>query len=342
MDKTVIFAVAGSGKTTHIINQLTLEKRALIITYTNNNYDNLRRKIIGKWGYFPATIKLVNYYSFLYSFCYRPFLASKHSTKGINWKSNTNFFARGDRRYIDNFGRLYSNRIAKFVVENNILQDIIPRFSKYFDVLYIDEVQDFAGHDFNFLRDISQTDIDMLFVGDFYQHTFDTSRDGKVNNSLHDDFRKYLGTFREAGFAIDSATLSKSYRCSPTLCQFISDQIGIEIQSHRTDSTLITFVNNTAEAQDIFNDNQIVKLFYQEHYKYGCFSKNWGDCKGEDQYNNVCVILNKTVLESYNSGRLKTLVPQTRNKFYVACSRARQNLYFVPYTFLSTIAQKCE
>jgi DNA helicase-2/ATP-dependent DNA helicase PcrA len=337
MDKTVIFAVAGSGKTTHIINQLTLEKKALIITYTNSNYDNLRRKIIEKWGYFPITIKLVNYFSFLYSFCYRPFLASKYNTKGINWKPNTNLFAVGQRRYIDSFSRLYSNRIAKFIVENNILQDIIARFSKYFDVLYIDEVQDFAGHDFNFLRDISQTSIDMLFVGDFYQHTFDTSRDGKVNKSLHDDYRKYMATFQAAGFVIDSATLLKSYRCSPTICQFITDKIGIEIQSHRADATLITLVNDKVDAQRILEDNQIVKLFYQEHYKYGCFSKNWGDCKGEDHYNDVCVILNKTVLESYNAGRLKNLVPQTRNKFYVACSRAKQNLYFIPHTLLTSI-----
>ena len=46
MDKRVIFAVAGAGKTTYIVNRLSRGKRSLIITYTNANYNNLRKKII--------------------------------------------------------------------------------------------------------------------------------------------------------------------------------------------------------------------------------------------------------------------------------------------------------
>ena len=50
MDKRVIFAVAGSGKTTYIVNELSLEKRSLILTYTDGNYDNISRKILAKFG----------------------------------------------------------------------------------------------------------------------------------------------------------------------------------------------------------------------------------------------------------------------------------------------------
>ena len=50
MDKRIIFAVAGSGKTSLIIEKLTLEKRNLLITYTENNFINLRSKIINKFG----------------------------------------------------------------------------------------------------------------------------------------------------------------------------------------------------------------------------------------------------------------------------------------------------
>lgn len=46
MDKSVIFAVAGSGKTPHLVARLDEEKRFLIVTYTNSNYENLRNKII--------------------------------------------------------------------------------------------------------------------------------------------------------------------------------------------------------------------------------------------------------------------------------------------------------
>jgi DNA helicase-2/ATP-dependent DNA helicase PcrA len=46
MDKEVIFAVAGSGKTKYIIDALSLDERSLIVTYTNNNLRTLRRRIL--------------------------------------------------------------------------------------------------------------------------------------------------------------------------------------------------------------------------------------------------------------------------------------------------------
>jgi len=45
MDKRIILAVAGSGKTTHIVNSLSTNKRSLIITYTISNLENLSKKI---------------------------------------------------------------------------------------------------------------------------------------------------------------------------------------------------------------------------------------------------------------------------------------------------------
>src|SRR5690349_14321215 len=100
MDKRVIFAVAGSGKTTLIINQLTLDNRSLIVTYTNNNVENLRQSIITKFGYFPPNITLLPYFTFLYSFCYQPFLSYKHKTKGITYERNPNKYANSkDRHY---------------------------------------------------------------------------------------------------------------------------------------------------------------------------------------------------------------------------------------------------
>ena len=328
MDKRVIFAVAGSGKTTYIINQLDLVRNSMIVTYTNNNVQNIRNSIIKKWGYFPNNIKLLSYFSFLHSFCFKPFLSGTYKTKGIHYAPNGNRFARNDDRYISKGNRLYSNRIPKFLEEKDVLKDINERLSKYFTSLYIDEVQDFAGHDFNFLKSIVQANMNILMVGDFYQHTFDTSRDGSVNKSLHDDFTKYQKKFSDMGLVLDTTTLNKSHRCSPTICNFITESIGINIDSHRGDEVKIHIVETNEEARLILNNNEIVKLFYQKHYAFNCHSKNWGDCKGEDKYNKVCVVLNKTTHEKFVSSSLRELPAQTRNKLYVACSRAKSDLYF--------------
>ena len=45
MDKKVMFACAGSGKTTYIIDNLSEQKRSLIVTYTDANYKNICKKI---------------------------------------------------------------------------------------------------------------------------------------------------------------------------------------------------------------------------------------------------------------------------------------------------------
>ncbi|MCZ8021858.1 MAG: UvrD-helicase domain-containing protein [Cyclobacteriaceae bacterium] len=325
----MIFAVAGSGKTTHIISQLNLIDNALIVTYTNNNVENIRDAVIKKWGYFPKNIKLLSYFSFLHSFCYKPFLGGKFKTKGIYFSSNKNFSAKGIDRYISKGNRLFSNRISKLIEEENILEDVKNRLSKYYTSLYIDEIQDFAGHDFNLLKSLAKSTINILMVGDFYQHTFDTSRDGSVNSTLHSDINKYQKSFSEMGVSIDKTTLSKSYRCSPTICKFISDKLGIFIESHREEPVKIRLIETKSEALLILGNNEIVKLFYQKHYEFNCNSRNWGDCKGENKYNDICVVLNDKTYNHFIKDKLHELAAQTRNKLYVACSRARGNLYFI-------------
>lgn len=329
MDKRVIFAVAGSGKTTHIVDKLDLESPVIIVTYTNNNVVNLRERILKKFGYFPSNIKLQSYFSFLHGFCYKPFLSGTLKTKGLYYKPNTNRFAKNDAQYMTSSGRLYSNRLAKFIESKGVIQDVIARLEKYYKHIFFDEIQDFAGNDFNLLKNLAKANVNITMVGDFYQHTFDTSRDGSVNKNLHSNYDSYIKLFEDMGFTVDTTTLKKSYRCSPTICSFISNSIGISIDSHRTDSVNIYYIDKQEEAQTIKANNEVVKLFYQKHYEYDCHSRNWGDCKGEDRYNDVCVVLNKTTFQNYKENKLQDLAPSTKNKLYVACSRAKRNLYIL-------------
>jgi DNA helicase II / ATP-dependent DNA helicase PcrA len=329
MDKSIILAVAGSGKTSSIINRLDENKRTLIITYTNNNFNNLRLKTIKRFGYLPPNIKIYTYFTFLYSFCYKPFLFFKYRTKGINYKSKSHMKAKGLPRYLDKYGRLYHYRISKFLEVNKVQSEVNNRIQNYFDNLFIDEIQDFAGNDFNFIKNISKINFDILYVGDFYQHTFDTSHDGNVNASLHDDYIKYQKQFETLGFNVDLNSLIKSYRCSPTVCNFITRNLGIKIESRRTSDSEVIFVSDKNESQKIIASNDIHKLFLKEHYKFNCLSINWGESKGIDHFEDVCVVLNKKTEEYYKKDKLIELSAMVKNKLYVACSRARNNLYIL-------------
>ncbi|ADY30722.1 AAA family ATPase [Cellulophaga lytica] len=333
MDKSLILAVAGSGKTTLIVDKLNLEERFLLITYTINNTRNLKEAIVTKFGYLPENINLFSYYNFLYSFCFRPFLGYKLKTKGIFWDFTPVFTNKlplsNISRYMTKGKLLYHNRIAKLLEQANVLGDINKRLSKYYDHILIDEIQDFAGHDFNLLKNICQSETEIILVGDFYQHTFDTSRDGNTNANLHSDYEKYQKIFEKAKIIPDTEYLNKSYRCTKSVCQFITDQIGIDIQSHKEIDSNVIYLDDIEEIETLFNDNNIIKLFYRENYKYDCYSRNWGDSKGENHYNDVCVVLNKTTLTHYRQGKLSELKPVSKNKLYVACSRANNNLYLI-------------
>lgn len=334
MDKRVMFAVAGSGKTTLLVKRLSLEKRALIITYTENNYRHLRDSIIKRFGHVPKNINLLSYFTFLYSFCYRPLLQVHMQTRGISFRAphaRTLKLKRDNMAYYaTTSGSVYHNRLAKLLETVDAIPDVMARMERFYDEFYVDEVQDLAGHDFNLLMALAKAKVEMLFVGDFYQHTFDTSRDGNVNSSLHADIGKYEKLFQKAGVTVDKETLSRSWRCGVTVCDFIRTHLQIDMQSQHTYETEIIPLSNQVDANAVHADGNVVKLFYQEHYKYGCLSNNWGASKGLDHYNDVCVVLGTTHWKIYQASSLAALPPQTKNKLYVAFSRTRGRLYLAP------------
>ena len=220
--------------------------------------------------------------------------------------------------------------MAKYIQENGGIPKVTARLEKYFDEFLIDEVQDFAANDFNLLMEISSANINFLLVGDYFQHTFDTSRDGQIRTNLHKNgLEAYLKEFKDNGFSIDTSSLGKTHRCSPAVCSFISDHIGIGIESHKTKDTQVHVIDDPDTAHLLFEDEDKVKLFYQDHVKYSCRSNNWGKCKGLNNYGDVCVVLNKTSTKLFKSGYLDKLTESSRNKLYVACSRANGDLYIL-------------
>lgn len=129
MDKRIIHAVAGSGKTRFIIESLDLNTRTAIITYTITNQMELKNRIIAKFGEIPNNIHVFGLFQFLYSFCLRPYYCDK-KLNGINFKTDD------IRNRFDNFkgNYIYSNKISKVLLDNS--NDYIDRVS-HFLMLFI-------------------------------------------------------------------------------------------------------------------------------------------------------------------------------------------------------------
>lgn len=339
MDKRVVFAVAGAGKTSTIINAIEEDSRALIVTYTDNNTAQIKKRILAKFGEIPKGVRIYSYFTFLYSFCFRPIYGFEIGVRGITFHEpdpKLRFIKKNSiRHYVDNSSRVYHHRLAKLLIEFQLIPDVIDRLEYFFDHVYIDEVQDFGSHDFNLLCSLVTANLNIKLVGDFFQHTFNTSNDGNTKQNLHDDFDKYCQNLVNAGYEIDVTSLSDSYRCPPVICEFVTQNIGIAIGSHNQKEAIVRLVECPDETEKMYNDPSIIKLFYRDSNKYAGFVDNWGNTKGLDDFGDVCVVLNKSSYRSFLAGKLSSMANLTRNKLYVACTRANRNLYFLDETKLA-------
>lgn len=102
------------------------------------------------------------------------------------------------------------------------------------------------------------------------------------------------------------------------------------------------YVYKDDEIKAIWYDDRIVKLHIQKASDYNGNHRNWGDVKGEDEFNDVCVILNKTSYKAFKEGKLNEIAPLTKAKLYVAITRARGNVYFIDFKKVSFLLSERE
>lgn len=333
-NKTVIQACAGSGKTQLIVDKTKNQKlRFIIITFTDNNRDNLRARILkSNDNAWPTNVWLTTYYSFLFNFCYKPFFSDEIKAKGILFDSNLRPGKYAKKKtspyYLSDKGYFYKARLGAFVIDYG-LEDVIKRVEEHFDFLIIDECQDMDSWDFDLILSFKKASVSLLYVGDFYQHTFSTSNDGNKNKNLYESMSKYRACFEKEGFLFDDCTLSKSWRCSKSVCSFIENNLGISIKSKKDRDSSVTFIDDKEEIAKILSNSSIAKLHYSKGSSYGENHFNWGEVKGMNSFKDVCILLNKTTFDYYKNNDLKSLNALTKNKLYVAITRAHGNVYLI-------------
>lgn len=333
-EKRLIHAVAGSGKTRTIIETIDPAERNLIITYTNNNQEVLKSRLVYRFGRIPEDTHVFGVFEFLYSFCLVPYLGRRPRGLNFNYKTNNKF----DINSIDDSGRIIYNRLSQALLRGSLKygsnsidfdSSYLTRIDKFFDNIFIDECQDFESYDFDWMLSLVNLRANVYLFGDFYQKTFSTSYSGNKGKKIHPNFCNWIKEFQKANFDIDAGSLSESRRCPMEVCEFVKDNLGINILSNiNNKSGKVEFVNNDSRINEIVSDDTVMKLFYQNSSRYKCASQNWGESKGSE-FKKVCVVLNKTTYEHYRKGTLKELAPSTKSKLYVACTRTLDKLYLV-------------
>jgi len=360
-ENRLIIAAAGSGKTTYLVNEaLAQDGRVLILTYTLSNEDVINRRLIQKNGCIPSNITIETWFSFLLQHGVRPYqgclndflfdvdirgmlLVNKQS--GIKYK-NTNrnpvYWGESvfDRHYFTKDFKIYSDKISKFVFKCNSQSNdaVIDRLTRIYDHIFIDEVQDLAGHDLELLKLLFKSSISVLLVGDPRQVTYLTHLERKYAKYQNGKIREFVGKELGKGIAcgVDETTLGVSHRCCQPICKYSSqlypnlpETVSCSCCRQSKISHQGVFLVKP-DYLDVYVQNfDVMQLRWDKRIDVvpNVRVMNFGEAKGES-FDRVLIYPTKD-MEMWVKDSSKTLSDGARAKFYVALTRARYSAAIV-------------
>lgn len=359
MDKRIILAVAGAGKTYHICHAVDPKKRNLILAYTHENIHNIINELIDAWGKVPELTSIMTFDSFVYRYfiCpYEPTIAEHFGRDGFQSKGITTIdppskTTNKDGRsipnpkyknknqfdhYITSGSQYYCATISELVMyvkkgKDSLLKRAAERLNLFYDHIYIDEFQDFREYDYDLIIGLSKMLNSVLLVGDYYQHSVSaTNNSGRPFKSRKNDisYVDFVSELKRLKFNIDEETLSKSRRCSKEVCAFVKEKLGINIESEEINAGKVIWVSeNHVEA--IIQNPTILKLVYNKSTNYSFETMNWSYSKG-DTVDASCVILTEKFEKLDTDGFSLSGIPMsTINKLYVAMTRSKGDLFLL-------------
>jgi superfamily I DNA/RNA helicase len=351
----LIIAAAGSGKTTHLVNEALKTKdqkeKVLITTYTQANEAEIKKKIIEINRCIPKNITVQTWFSFLLKHGVRPFqgilfekkikgLILVNSQSGIKGYTETKqpiYFGEEkefEKHYFSNQLKIYSDKLSKFVFRCNekTSGNVINRISRIYSHIFIDEVQDLAGYDLELLKLLFSCNSNILLVGDPRQGTYSTNSAPKNKKYKKAQIINFF-TGKIDNLTKDDTTLTINYRCIKPICELSNKMFPTMRQttsgdSNTTDHDGIFFVKKK-DVEKYLQQYQPLQLRdskrtnVNDNYRV----MNFGESKGLS-FDRVLIYPTEPILKWLKDNN-SDLADTSRSKFYVAVTRARYSVGIV-------------
>lgn len=359
MDKRVILAVEGAGKTYHICHTIDTKKKNLILAYTHENIHNIKRELLTSNGKFPELTSVMTFDAFVYRclVCpYEPTIAecfgrNDFRSKGIStvdppekgrkekgkFIPNPQYVSKEQiGHYITKGNQYYCSRLSELIMyvnkrNSSFLARVTQRLNLFYDQILIDEFQDFREYDYELIVAISDLINSVVLVGDYYQHSVSaTNNSGKPFKKQKEEvtYTDFVEELRKLKFSVDDITLSKSRRCSKDICNFISEKLGITIESADINQGVVKWVTGD-EIKELLQNPSVVKLVFNDSKQYSFEAINWSYSKG-DTVDAACVVLtDKFEKLNTNEFSVQRIHTSTINKLYVALTRSKGDLFLI-------------
>lgn len=354
MNNIVYIAAAGSGKTTTLVRKacsLPPSEYVLILTYTDSNEQEIRNKFYSENnGIVPKNVFIMSWFSFLLQHLIKPYqnyvtddsfeikglVMPNGEIKGNNKQKKFRTINKTNWKqyYFTSKQRILSEKISELALECNVKSNGLPieRLTNIFENIYIDEVQDLAGYDLELIKLFFLSKSNIILAGDPRQTTYLTNHNGRKNEKYRDgkilDYLRGCKQLKDK-YSIDPDTLNGSWRCCEKICNYAS-----EISSDFPKMNSNTNYQNRNCGIFLVKKNNILSFFEQNknvmqlRWSKTCKNiisnkecKNFGDSKGQT-FDSVLIYPTKDMIKWIENHKTQ-LKSETRNKFYVAVTRAR-------------------
>ena len=338
----LIIASAGSGKTTFLVDEALSrsDKRIAILTYTNNNINEIRKKFCEQYGGIPKEVDVMTWFSFLLRECTRPYQRSVYSkcrVKMINFPDGRSDryaeYANTERYYFRNGDEIYSDKISRFVIdcETNSNGLVTNRLADIYDEIFIDEFQDLVGYDLDLLELFLKSGIRMVIVGDPRQYIYSTNHSAKNKQYRGTGIMKLICEW-EKNSLCEIEKHAKNYRCNQKICDFANTLIpnmnNMESRNSTTTDHDGMFVVSKKNLHEYVRRFSPVLLRYDRTAKTcGYSALNFGIAKGLE-FDRVLIIPHGPIKKYLQTGDMED-VEKSIEKFYVAVTRAKQSVAFL-------------
>lgn len=347
MKNKLIIAAAGSGKTSFIVDDALdysanhPDKELLITTYTEANYNEIRKRIIESTGYIPSNITVQTWFKFLIDEGVKPFQSEMINKKIVGMiLVNSASAPRSretdiERHYFSGEMKIYSDKIAKFAFKCNEATDgdVINRVERIYSRIYIDEAQDLAGYDLEIIRLLMTDSSRVILVCDPRQGTYSTNSLSKNKKYRRSKLELYFDKFPDL-VEIDADTLNINYRCHPSICELSNELYPEMVRPESNDEITADHVGiHVVRPDDV---KEYLTKYSAVQLRWNVSSKqvvsghpviNFGAAKGLS-FDHVLIIPTEKIVEWLcdNSKKLEEI---TLAKFYVALTRARYSVGIV-------------
>jgi hypothetical protein len=204
-------------------------KHVLITTYTTENLAQIREYFIERCGCLPSHVTLISLFGFFLQDGIKPYQCSviePGRIKSINFENlphSARFVqkANSEAYYLTRDRDVFKDRVSDlaFACDDASKGLVIKRLERIYDHIFIDELQDLAGPDLDFLGKLFRSRINIVCVGDPRQGTFMTNKSAKNKRFRRSGILEWIRIQQDSGLVVLEER-NECYRCNQTICDF--------------------------------------------------------------------------------------------------------------------------